>query len=158
MKKLFTLLIALTFVVTLATPKKSEAIVGGAIANAPTVYVGLALVVTGYVFVKKSDHASNPYKGMFQGLLGFASGFVGIIVLDEESDSLTFSKITEEVPGLDQKKIEIYNSEREDLDLVASQIAIETTDPEVAAFLWEEAKVDFSPETFEVLEAVFKDK
>lgn len=131
MKKLLSILTIFAIVFTLGTPKRSDAYVGFATGDQDLALVGLILTI-------------------------FNGGLLGIILLDEESQNIVFTEIPKGTDGIGENARLIYNSEREDLSLIANEIKVLAKTDEEAASMWDEARSDFSPETFNVLETLYK--
>lgn len=154
---LITLLCVLALSFTLGAPKKAYGISGIATHNPQMTLQGLTIVV-GVPIAVNILIENGEWGDYFEnaGAL-FLLGFVGFILLDEDTGKISFDEISLQI----QEKLKItdlerdlYNSELEELNAVANDISINANTTEDARKFWSEAKDQFSAETFSVLEKI----
>jgi predicted tellurium resistance membrane protein TerC len=154
---ILSLTLILTLTISLA-PKRADAIVGLATGAAPVAVTGLVIALGGRLMIYSAANGHmDEFSSLAYALIGLYGIFVGTVVLDENNLSVEFSKVNPETTsklGLSSDEVEIFNSEIDELNLMANEISSRAKTVNEAASLWDEVRVDFSPETFSVLKAI----
>lgn len=88
----------------------------------------------------------------------YLGGMLGLVLLDEESGSIEFKAITNEVAAkleINKNDAQIYNSELEEANIIFAEVQSQLdaqSSVEESQQLWDEAKEFLSPETYAVMQ------
>ena len=141
MKKITSLLAVVAITLSLSMPKSSHAIAGFATTNLALVMVGMIVTFSGPV-VYSSELS-----------------LVGVLLLDEKGN-IKFNQLPQDTAnklGVSGQAIEEYNSEVDNLNVIAEELETAGSETQAKA-VWANYKNDLSSGTIEVLDALRNSK
>jgi len=157
-------LLALSLCLTLGTVQKSNAAVsavmaiGGAPAAGAVAMTGLRFIGGGFVLSALAAIESCG-GGACLGALAYG-GIIGLVLLDEGTDSFTFNELKESGAKklkISEDEMEIYNSEIDEINLIFEEVTANLnidSSIEESKQAWSEVKEFVSPESFKVMQVL----
>ena len=170
MKKNFiSMVLVLSLIFGMLVPKRSEAIVGAAIAVPAVVTVGAITGGTGFatvlgtmIYGTTCSGRGCALDGIVLFLMGAAVLIVGLVILDDNSHGMEFTALNEtkaEALGITAEQAAAYNSELDEINAAKQTVQMEVVKMEKpsvdeAHALWQEMRGNISPEAYGALEKV----